>query len=168
MAKPLYENRVGGHPTLHTIDADWKQHAACIGEDPELFFPLPGGHNRVIIAEAKRICNACPVWKTCLQAGMFEKFGIWGGQTKYERSPRIQEAKRRQNRERKKARTDAQSDAPHAGKDRGMSNDPVPLIDALAKDFEKKYEMKSTCLNSKCSLKRFHEGPCKPWPKMEF
>jgi hypothetical protein len=52
--------------------------AACLGVDPEQFFP-PEGDNG---AEAKAICASCPVRSECydLACANGEKAGIWGGE----------------------------------------------------------------------------------------
>lgn len=70
---------------------DWQLDAACRGTDPALFFPERGEATW----PAKQICAACPSRRTCLEAGMFEKFGIWGG---------LSEKQRRQRRAAVKAR----------------------------------------------------------------
>ena len=36
-------------------------------------------------AEAKAICETCPVRSECLEIGMSERFGIWGGVTSTDR-----------------------------------------------------------------------------------
>jgi len=36
-------------------------------------------------AAAKAICARCPVSMACLDAGLDERFGIWGGTTERER-----------------------------------------------------------------------------------
>ncbi len=36
-------------------------------------------------AEAKAYCKDCPAQRGCLQAGLAEPFGIWGGKTTTER-----------------------------------------------------------------------------------
>lgn len=55
----------------------WQDHAACKGADTALFFPERGGS----IREAKALCGGCPVRLECLDAGMDEHYGIWGGQS---------------------------------------------------------------------------------------
>jgi hypothetical protein len=45
------------------------------------------------IATAKEICMRCPVIAKCLQVGMFEDFGIFGGATADQRK----KLKRRQD-----------------------------------------------------------------------
>lgn len=46
---------------------DWRHHAACVNEDPELFFPIgaagPAQHQ---LEQAKVICHRCLVIDTCL------------------------------------------------------------------------------------------------------
>jgi len=64
--------------------ADWKLDAACVGSDPRLFFPERGEATR----PAKAVCAGCPVAEECLDAGMWEKFGIWGGLSERERRRR--------------------------------------------------------------------------------
>lgn len=71
---------------------DWIHEGACIGVDPELFFPgRTESGNR-----AKAVCGACPVMDQCRAYGMGEKFGIWGGLSQRDRD-RIRR-KRRQMR----------------------------------------------------------------------
>jgi len=43
------------------MDTHWRQRAACVGVDPDLFFPEDGKHSR----RAKEICGACPVYAEC-------------------------------------------------------------------------------------------------------
>ena len=59
------------------------QHGACIGEDPDLFFPARGGDFQA----AKAICADCPVRVTCLTYALQEdiRFGVWGGKSQRER-----------------------------------------------------------------------------------
>ena len=71
---------------------DWRHHGACIGEDPELFFP--SGHHAVDgqqVQTAKSVCKRCPVMDECrkwaIESGIV--FGIWGGQTEDERAAEI-------------------------------------------------------------------------------
>ena len=47
---------------------DWRHHAACRDEDPELFFPIGNtGPALLQIDEAKQVCRRCPVMDSCLQ-----------------------------------------------------------------------------------------------------
>lgn len=54
---------------------EWVDRGACRGADPNLFFPERGASTR----EAKAICHGCGVEAECLEWGLGEKFGIWGG-----------------------------------------------------------------------------------------
>jgi WhiB family redox-sensing transcriptional regulator len=74
---------VRGDPAL-----PWPEQAACLGQDPELFFPVGNsGPALVQIDEAKAVCGRCPVVEQCLRwalkAGQVD--GIWGGTTESER-----------------------------------------------------------------------------------
>ena len=66
---------------------DWRDDAACRTEDPELFFPI-GPTNTRQIAEAKLVCNRCPVAGDCLgwAMGAGQPHGIWGGLSEEERN----------------------------------------------------------------------------------
>ena len=47
---------------------DWRHRAACLTEDPELFFPIGNtGPALMQIAEAKKVCRRCEVREACLQ-----------------------------------------------------------------------------------------------------
>jgi len=67
----------------------WRNHGACVDEDPELFFPIGDtGPALSQIQEAKLICHRCQVVKSCLtwaiQHG--QDAGVWGGLSAEERS----------------------------------------------------------------------------------
>lgn len=64
---------------------EWRDKANCKG-NTEDFFPDendPLAEQREKFAKAK--CAACPVRELCLEAGLGEKFGIWGGTNPKER-----------------------------------------------------------------------------------
>jgi WhiB family redox-sensing transcriptional regulator len=71
----------------------WKQHAACRGLDPELFFPERGDPQ----APARRVCRGCPVRVPCLEYALDTRqvIGIWGGTS--ERCRRQLRAQRRRS-----------------------------------------------------------------------
>ena len=47
---------------------DWRHRAACLDEDPELFFPIGNtGPALLQIEEAKAVCRRCEVIDTCLR-----------------------------------------------------------------------------------------------------
>ena len=67
---------------------DWRDAAACLNEDPDLFFPTgatgPIGRE---IEQAKTVCRGCGVRNACLHWALAERqlAGIWGGLTEEER-----------------------------------------------------------------------------------
>ncbi|MGW3108812.1 WhiB family transcriptional regulator [Streptomyces sp. NPDC001100] len=68
---------------------EWAQRAACVHEDPELFFPLSatGPALRQELA-AKRVCLVCPVIRQCLDWAIDngQVHGVWGGTSERERA----------------------------------------------------------------------------------
>jgi WhiB family redox-sensing transcriptional regulator len=62
---------------------DWRDQAACAGMNPETFYPSAKGPNKN--REAKEICAICPVRQECLEAGVWEPYGVWGGMSVDER-----------------------------------------------------------------------------------
>ncbi|MER6414925.1 WhiB family transcriptional regulator [Streptomyces humidus] len=81
---------------------EWLRAAACVGEDPELFFPVgTAGPALREAAEAKRVCARCPVSTACLSyaLGTPQISGVWGGTGEDERAELLrvagQDAKRR-------------------------------------------------------------------------
>jgi len=67
---------------------DWRHHAACRDEDPELFFPIGNtGPALLQIDEAKRVCQRCTVSEPCLQWALEsgQDSGVWGGLSEDER-----------------------------------------------------------------------------------
>ena len=60
----------------------WAADALCAQVDPDLWFPMPGGSNR----DAKAICRRCPVQAECLEYGMTDPHGIYGGMSESERT----------------------------------------------------------------------------------
>ncbi|MFF7046988.1 WhiB family transcriptional regulator [Streptomyces griseorubiginosus] len=67
---------------------EWLRRAACVGEDPELFFPVGtlGPAVRDITA-AKQVCARCPVRPECLEWALStgQTSGVWGGTCEQER-----------------------------------------------------------------------------------
>jgi len=55
-----------------------------------VFYPDTRSSNAraVLVAAAKAVCAPCPVREPCLEAGMSERRGIWGGLTASERHPK--------------------------------------------------------------------------------
>jgi WhiB family redox-sensing transcriptional regulator len=65
------------------MEGDWMRDAVCRGMDPNLFMPERGDY--WTMQAAKAVCAGCPVKEPCLELGMYEKFGIWGGMTEKDR-----------------------------------------------------------------------------------
>ncbi|WP_329264342.1 MULTISPECIES: WhiB family transcriptional regulator [unclassified Streptomyces] len=66
----------------------WRERAACLHVDPELFFPISNsGPLLRQIDEAKAVCGRCPVAEQCLEwaVRVGQADGIWGGTTEWER-----------------------------------------------------------------------------------
>jgi WhiB family redox-sensing transcriptional regulator len=65
------------------MNATWRQHAACRGLDPEVFYPT----SEEDAEEAKAVCGQCPVRQLCLEQSLAnrERDGVWGGMTERER-----------------------------------------------------------------------------------
>lgn len=65
---------------------DWREAAACLHEDPDVFYPA-GRAARGLVAHAQAVCATCPVMEACgnwaLATG--EQWGIWGGMSENRR-----------------------------------------------------------------------------------
>ena len=68
---------------------DWRESAACVREDLNLFFPVStvGAAAQQQVAAAKAVCARCPVRQECLawSLDVGPEFGIFGGCTEQER-----------------------------------------------------------------------------------
>ncbi len=67
---------------------DWRRAAACLGTDPELFYPAAesGPVHDAQVAAAKAVCRRCPVVASCLAEALARiPYGIAGGLTEDER-----------------------------------------------------------------------------------
>ncbi|MEV5440930.1 WhiB family transcriptional regulator [Streptomyces sp. NPDC052682] len=67
---------------------NWRNHAACRHEDPDLFFPIGTSGPALLQAEqAKAVCRRCPVRDDCLQWALDtgQTIGVWGGTNETER-----------------------------------------------------------------------------------
>jgi len=66
----------------------WRDRAACLDEDPELFFPIGNtGPAFRQIEKAKAVCRRCEVIEACLSWAMEsgKDDGVWGGLSDDER-----------------------------------------------------------------------------------
>lgn len=67
---------------------DWRDQAACLTVDPELFFPIGNtGPALAQIEEAKAVCSNCSVVEICLKWALDnnQDAGVWGGTSEDER-----------------------------------------------------------------------------------
>ncbi len=55
-------------------DLTWKAQGACSGMDPSLWFP-----DGTQPAKGVSVCWVCPVKAECLEFGLREEHGVWGG-----------------------------------------------------------------------------------------
>ena len=64
-------------------DTQWMEQAACVGTDPEAFFPPKGDSG----ATARTVCAGCPVMDQCLQYATNNFFlGIFAGTNERQRT----------------------------------------------------------------------------------
>ncbi|MBV7694431.1 WhiB family transcriptional regulator [Streptomyces sp. TRM70350] len=77
---------------------EWLRRAACVGEDPELFFPVgTTGPALRDIAAAKRVCARCSVITQCLHYALSsgQTSGVWGGTGEHERAALLRTSRTR-------------------------------------------------------------------------
>lgn len=63
--------------------ADHPDRASADHPDPDLFYNT---RNPTDVEAAKAVCGRCPLKAECLDFGMGERFGVWGGLTPTERA----------------------------------------------------------------------------------
>jgi len=66
----------------------WRDNAACLDENPELFFPIGSAYSALLQTdEAKAVCRRCEVVDTCLKWAIEsgQEDGVWGGLAEDER-----------------------------------------------------------------------------------
>ncbi|MDX3228092.1 WhiB family transcriptional regulator [Streptomyces sp. ME19-01-6] len=77
---------------------EWWRHAACVHEDPEMFFPVgvAGPAAQEQQARAKEVCGRCPVREECLEYALSVgvTHGVWGGTNEEERRALRRRARR--------------------------------------------------------------------------
>jgi WhiB family transcriptional regulator, redox-sensing transcriptional regulator len=67
---------------------EWLREAACVDEDPDLFFPVSTtGSGADQVDRAKNVCRRCPVADRCLDWALRtgQGTGVWGGMEPSER-----------------------------------------------------------------------------------
>ena len=84
---------------VDTYGRHWRDSAACLDKDPELFFPIGDGTAKVPsaqVVEAKKVCQGCPVRATCLAWALDtgQDAGVWGGLSEGERRAMKRRARR--------------------------------------------------------------------------
>lgn len=83
---------VPGVRLLDGRDRSWMDRAACVGvENGDAIFFSESSAGRPVAAKA--ICGRCPVREECLEYGLTENFGVWGGLSVRERR-RLRRARR--------------------------------------------------------------------------
>jgi WhiB family redox-sensing transcriptional regulator len=73
-------------PALLTIEVKhWPDKAACLGIDPEVFFPAKMTVEDT--QDAREFCASCVVVENCLAEALArrEHFGVWGGMSPRQR-----------------------------------------------------------------------------------
>lgn len=80
---------------------DWRHDAACLNQDPELFFPIGNtGPALLQIEDAKAVCRRCDVIDQCLQWALEsgQDAGVWGMTSEDERRAMKRRAARARSR----------------------------------------------------------------------
>lgn len=79
----------GRHPAT---DDQWRDQAACLGLDPQIFYPATDEEADV----ARAVCDGCEVRTDCLEYALSrrEKDGVWGGATERDRRRIIRQRRR--------------------------------------------------------------------------
>lgn len=75
-------------PTSTPRAEDWRDHAVCREEDPELFFPVGNSADAYHQADAaKAVCARCPVMEQCGRWAIRNRVehGVWGGMSENDR-----------------------------------------------------------------------------------
>jgi WhiB family redox-sensing transcriptional regulator len=76
---------------------NWRDEAACLKQDPELFFPIGMSVTASKQVEAaKRLCGRCGVRDACLEWAVTTgiEHGVWGGLSEEERRSRKRRSSR--------------------------------------------------------------------------
>lgn len=68
----------------------WRDRAACIGQDSEIFFPIHRKFTETSWSRARAICKGCAVRDECLASALSvdvseDRWGMFGGMTPTER-----------------------------------------------------------------------------------
>jgi WhiB family transcriptional regulator, redox-sensing transcriptional regulator len=64
----------------------WYQDAACKGMNPKLFYAEGQSQASIeIVRRAREVCAGCSVRGECLEVGLTQDLGVWGGMSVEER-----------------------------------------------------------------------------------
>lgn len=69
-------------------EEEWRHHAACAGQETDLFFPAGTGREAMAQTDvAKEICHGCSARAECLRFALDtgQDTGVWGGLSEAER-----------------------------------------------------------------------------------
>lgn len=69
----------------------WQHHANCLDSHPDTCFPEDD--EPYLYDLARKLCEECPVAGFCLEIGIEEKHGMWGGLDPIERHKLIKSGK---------------------------------------------------------------------------
>lgn len=66
---------------------EWMENASCRKKKNDFWYPpldtdVPDNYYAI----GREVCHRCSVWQDCLDAGIDEKWGMWGGLTPQERT----------------------------------------------------------------------------------
>lgn len=84
----------GTHLAVRLFAAtEWQHKALCRGRPTSLFFADESSENHngsLTLSDrvAKSLCARCPVRRDCLEYGLHDEYGIWGGTKPPERKAR--------------------------------------------------------------------------------
>ncbi len=100
-ARPATGPRPGFTAPTGSAADDWRNKAACVNEDPELFFPIGNtGPALLQIEDAKAVCRRCFAIEACLMFALDSGIdqGVFGGMSEDERRALKRRAARQRSR----------------------------------------------------------------------
>jgi WhiB family transcriptional regulator, redox-sensing transcriptional regulator len=79
-----------GYAIIVGMNERWRLKAACLGAEPDVFFPTARRHTTHTWKAARDYCDRCPVRRQCLDLAMRQqaaedRWGMFGGTTPSER-----------------------------------------------------------------------------------
>lgn len=73
-------------PASQETDTRWSEQAKCAQIGGDLWFTDDDYASTAKLRRAVKICSECSVAALCLEAGMEERYGVWGGFTAQQRA----------------------------------------------------------------------------------